>query len=572
MDMATILIITYFILAVIAVAVVLNIIHRRQIKKEKKIIEKLDKEKNIIASTPILLELSKVEEIIKTEKMEEKYTEFKMRFEDIQTNRITKINDMITELDFLTLSKDRNKYQHKLISTELEIYKVKEVTNNLLYEIKDITLSEEKYRNIITKLKAKYRNIVKTFEDRKVDYQDIAKTIELQFENIEKRFYDFEKIMEANEYSEVIHIVKAIETMVDHIEVVVNEIPNILLLAKELIPKRIEEIKEIYDDMNSKGYPLSYLNLEYNISETEKKINAILDKIKVLNLDDSLFELKTMLNYFDSLFKDFEIEKSNKKIFEENRLAFENKIRKTNKIVEDIYNQIEDIKSMYNLTDDDLSSLTNVNDLLLEINIDYKELTKQNKEKTSSYTAMNSKLEELSNRLKLLEEELDNSLKSLGSMYDDEVRAKEQLDKIEDLLKQSKINIRSYKLPIISNNYFVELAEAKEAIEEIVKELEKKPITIKVLNTRVDTARDLVLKLFNTTNEMIKYAFLSEMIIVYGNRYRSADKEIDEKLSKAEILFFKGNYKKSLNLSIETLQKVEPDIEKKLLEEYNMIN
>jgi septation ring formation regulator len=324
--------------------------------------------------------------------------------------------------------------------------------------------------------------------------------------------------------------------------------------------------------MNSKGYPLSYLNLEYNISETEKKINAILDKVKVLNLDDSLFELKTMLNYFDSLFKDFEIEKSNKKIFEENRLAFENKIKKTNKIVEDIYNQIEDIKNMYNLTDDDLTSLTNVNELLLEINIDYKELTKQNKEKTSSYTTMNLKLEELSNRLKLLEEELDNSLKSLGSMYDDEIRAKEQLDKIEELLKQAKTNIRNYKIPIISNNYFIELAEAKEAIEEIVKELEKKPITIKVLNTRVDTARDLVLKLFNTTNEMIKYAFLSEMIIVYGNRYRSADKEIDDKLSKAEILFFKGNYKKSLNLSVETLQKVEPDIEKKLLEEYNMIN
>jgi hypothetical protein len=33
------------------------------------------------------------------------------------------------------------------------------------------------------------------------------------------------------------------------------------------------------------------------------------------------------------------------------------------------------------------------------------------------------------------------------------------------------------------------------------------------LNTRVDTARDLVLKLFNTTNEMVKTSMLAEMAL-----------------------------------------------------------
>ena len=35
-----------------------------------------------------------------------------------------------------------------------------------------------------------------------------------------------------------------------------------------------------------------------------------------------------------------------------------------------------------------------------------------------------------------------------------------------------------------------------QTILEIIKELDKKPITINVLNTRVDTARDLVLKIY----------------------------------------------------------------------------
>ena len=154
-------------------------------------------------------------------------------------------------------------------------------------------------------------------------------------------------------------------------------------------------------------------------------------------------------------------------------------------------------------------------------------------------------------------------------MYDDEMRAREQLDEIGELLKQCKTKMRSYKLPIITDIYFVQLSEANEAILEIIKELEKKPIAIKILNTRVDTARDLVLKLYHTTNEMIKTAQLAEMAIVYGNRYREINnKDIDLGLKQAEILFFKGNYKGALETSIRTIDLVEPGIYQKLLGVY----
>ena len=99
-----------------------------------------------------------------------------------------------------------------------------------------------------------------------------------------------------------------------------------------------------------------------------------------------------------------------------------------------------------------------------------------------------------------------------------------------------------------------------------VKELEKKPITIDILNTRVDTARDLALKLNGKTKEMMRTAMFSEMAIVYGNRYRSSEKELDRNLKYAESLFLKGEYKKSLELTINSLNRIEPGIYEKLLE------
>ena len=88
-------------------------------------------------------------------------------------------------------------------------------------------------------------------------------------------------------------------------------------------------------------------------------------------------------------------------------------------------------------------------------------------------------------------------------------------------------------------------------------ELEKQPISIKTLNTRVDTARDLVLKVFNTSIEIVKTASMAESAIVYGNRYRAVNANIDASLTRAERDFFKGNFKSSLEYAINSINVVD---------------
>ena len=560
---------TFVVIAVISITVVLVVIQKHKVKAIKDELETLDKEKNMIASTPVLSELSKVEPIIKNDKMGEKYKNWQRRFEMIRDNKIALINDMIIELDLeSTNGKDYKTIRKKMAKTEIEIYKARESANELLNEIKEITLSEEKYRSIVTKLKTKYRHLVKAFQNHRSDYEDVADVIDLQFENIEKRFLDFENVMEKNEYDEVIHIVKALDTMIDHMTIIIEETPNLVLLAEKLIPRRIEEIEATSNEMEEKGYPLGYLKIPYNMEESRKNISTILDRIRVLNLEDCMFELKTMLDYLDSIFNDFEKERFARRVYEEESLLFEKKLKKTTKIIKDIYVQLDDIKSMYDLKDEDIVALDDISRRMRVLQADYKKLVQDLKEKTKPYSDASKEISTLNGNLKTLEEELDVSLRTLGSMHEDEMRAREQLDDIQELLKQCKSRIRSYKLPIIMNNYFIELSEANEAILEIIKELDKKPIVIKVLNMRVDTARDLVLKLYNTTNEMIKTAQLAEMAIVYGNKFRSIMDEVDAGLSNAEMLFHKGSYKEALEVSLSSIELVEEDFHSKLLKLY----
>ena len=107
----------------------------------------------MIENLEIPAELSKVEPIIKNEKIEEKYNNWNERYEELKQDDILRINDMIVDLDISTNRKDYNEYMKKISLIEIEIAKSKSKSDTLLDEIKEITLSEEKYRSIIIKLR-----------------------------------------------------------------------------------------------------------------------------------------------------------------------------------------------------------------------------------------------------------------------------------------------------------------------------------------------------------------------------------------------------------------------------------
>ena len=554
--------ITFFIVTLI-------ILKKSRLKKYKNILDELDLEKNLISSIPISLELSKVEPIIKNEDLESKYKKWEDKSDVIKNERIPKIDDMLIDIDTFIEKRDFENCNYRIAKTELEIYKVREASESLLEEIKEITLSDEKYRSIVTKLKTKYRKLNSEYQEHSNLYDEMQDAITLQLENIEKNFLGFESAMENNEYTEVVHIVKALDAMIEHMGIVIKEVPDLILMAKEIIPKRIKEVDDVVKEMEEKGYPLEYLNIDYNVEESRKNINTILDKIRVLNLEDCMFELRTILDYFDSLFIDFEKERLSRKVYEESEHDFEIKLKKTEKVVNDVFEELDTIKNNYDLRDEDIDSIEEDKKILVVIQDDYKKLLAKLESKSTPYSSLHKEIEELTVRLKNMSDNLDVTLNSLGNMYDDEQRAREQLIEIEEFLQNSKRKIRSYKLPVITDNYFVELSEANDAIKEVIKELEKKPIVIKTLNTRVDTARDLVLKLYNTTNEMIKTAELAENCMVYGNRFRSSYTDIDRGLDEARKSFFKGDYKKSLDFSIKAISLVDKNFYQELVSIYD---
>ena len=558
----------YYFITMLIIVVVLLIISRKTKKKYRNQINEFEREKNLVISASILSELNKVEALVNNDDLRKQYENWQRRFNQIKDEDIPKITDAINEVQLNFDEGDYKALKLSLIKAEMDLNYLKTKADYLLDEIREITLSEEKNRDKITKLKAEYRAIVSTYNDNEKDYAKVKVPIELQFENVDKLFSSFEIAMDKNAYTEVGKIVKAIDTIISNLKVVVEETRTICQYGETLIPKKIEDISMIAKKMTQDGYNLDYLNIDYNIEEATKKIQDIFQRLNVLDVEDSIFELKTMLDYFESLYSDFDKERVSRRLFDDYSRSILIKSSKLEKINNELYKKIGELKYSYDLTDEDVAVITEIKDELIDIRSAYEKSINVHRNKTMAYSKLGRDMEIINNKLLNTEEKLSATLRNLGSLKDDELRAREQLDEIKEILFQSKEKTKMVKLPLIPKNYYVELSEATEAIGEMINELDKRPISIKTLNTRVDTARDLVLKVYNTINETTKTARMAEMAIVYGNRYRTVNKEVDFGLIKAENAFYKGNYKNSLEQAISAINVVEPGIHKKLLEEY----
>lgn len=556
--------ITYYIISVIIIIIVLNKINKNKKKKYLEEINNLERNKNQIISADIMSNLQTVGELVNNDLMQEVYDNLKKRFDKIKKEDIPKLTDNLLKIEDLYDNKKYKELNKLLNSVELDIYLVQAKSDYLLKEIKKITESKGKNREIATSLKTRYRLVLNEYNNHKNEYLYISKPVELQFENIDKLFSNFESAMEKNSYSEVTKIIKALDTFIGNLELVIKEGPSIILMAEKLIPRKIDDIKSIKDNMVKDGYNLDYLNIDNNIKDAKKTIASSLEKINVLNITDSSLDLKTILDYFDNLYNEFDKERLAKKTFEDlmrTTLVRANKLERTNN---ELRRKTKEYKYSYDINDEDLKVLDVIASDIKAIKKDYETLASHHRNKTVAYTRLAREIEKIDVSLDKVTEKLNTFYDTFGNLKEDELESREQLDQIKEVLIKAKNKLKQYNLPNIPDYYYTYLQESYQAIDDVKEELNKKPISIKTLNIRVDTARDLAIKLYNTAKEIIKTAYMAEMSIVYGNRYRSLNNSLDIALIKSEDLFYKGEYKKSLECSINAIDVIEPDYYKTL--------
>ena len=448
-------------------------------------IEKLE-----ISNKNLKVDISNLEENIsknseKKENLENEISNLKIKEEDLDL-KLKKYINLLDELEKLENFKDKKLEDKLKKTTEIDILKKELISKKDLFKTINIEELEKKLSNF-----QELEKELKLLEEQKIIFETEIKTLKKSSKELSDKICPF-----LNEKCQNLEDKEAEDYFSSKISIKTEDLENLKKNIEEktqiLVEKVVfEDRKKQYFELEKsiKNLELSLKNEEINLKEIELDIkNLDMDiqkliknqefqnsqmlrekkkelevELRNLNLDEKRENLKNLL-------ENLELEKE--KILK-NQNSIENNLKEideySKKIKEDTNKNIEDIKSEIKTFENKLDDLKNpyneylknnvlaedLENLLLKVNKNIKELyslrTEKNllKEKVFNLEdkIKNIKIDELKEKCDIIKEELNEINKKLGSSQEKIENYKKILEKISSQEeKQKKLLIEFKKL------------------------------------------------------------------------------------------------------------------------------
>jgi septation ring formation regulator len=541
----------------IVLFLVILIIKRMNLHQLKQKMQAVEKRYNNVKSVPLPFKLNKAVALARVNpEILENVNDFKNNFEEIQENFKSIVHVLAETEDVLVIGKSKHA---KLNLQDLNqmLNQIEKQVDQLNSRLDSILEEENQQRGQITELKEMFRQAKTDLTARSVQLSPSLPALESRLGEIEKAFTGFEEWMYASEFGKAKEKMEEIQVNLEELRHWIDELPELIGLANGVIPKQIDEIAELTKRLNAKQVYTRHLEVENNlalIQETTQQDQISLSRCQVTAVQEHLREnQKRLAQLLTSLQKE------------------ETAKEDVSKHIELLGSGLAEIKNMHGQLTEHLKKdagrfgWENLNDLLIEkqksiglLEASLLQSTKVIEENSMPSSSLLLKLKESLQDVHNAKNDLSHAFDRLSSARNDEDRAKKQLLKLHLIMNEIQVKIRKFKLPVISETYEGDLRKSYQYVNSIAKLLEESPLDIQLLNATVNDAIDHIYKLYNNVNNLVGTVEMIENTIVYGNKYRSQDAELDTQLTRAELLFRNGDYTQAIKVAIAAVEAVQP--------------
>ncbi|MFQ9668797.1 septation ring formation regulator EzrA [Thomasclavelia spiroformis] len=551
----TVIIVCICILLVIFATIVYRMFKLKVYRKE--IIE-LENQMNAVKSLPIQYRLGRVKGIGKNmPEVLEKYNLYVKEFDDLNSFQTNDIVPLINEID-------EQLYYRKLTGAKSKLHKLKEEISNyetksqdLLKRIEVITEVENEQRLEIIKIKEKYRAASDNFANVRFKIEDFVPSIPGIFNEIDERFVVLEEMMNNQRFDEAKTYAGKIEKDVDILTANLRDLPTYISIVRKYIPKRLEEIYAIIEEMKEKDFSIEKLSAASRYNQIGDALEQTIQNIKDLKLENVGASIEKMTEDLNDLNSDLEKEQTAFHQYEEARNNCYRHIGRLDDGLKKTVSSLAELQENYLLADYKITIAGEYNKFKPIVD-DLARLTEIIESKNFSYSALIDEFNDLITRCQPFDDALIKYNELESSLRLEEKRALDELDNINIVLLEIKSEIKNKHLPMISESYKDYIDDSYQKADEIMKFIRHRPIDLKRLSEQVDAARDVIYKLYDNVHNLIVTAEMVEEAIIYGNRYRSSFLEVNTELTKAELLFRNGEYTKALSTAVDIIEKIDP--------------
>ena len=478
----------------------------------------------------------------------EKHEMFQRQFKEIYENDDKFAESMIKQLNALLDNKQYKILKPVIAQGKKAVSIFEEKVNSLDERLYALIKPEEDIRPAILKLKETYRRLKQSFYSSSTDLDLVSGSFIKVFDKLDLSFTEFENLIESAEYDEANNMIPKVQKVINAIETALVELPNLCVLVTSIVPEKIKQLTKEFDNVEKQGLPL------YNLSFTTKsqEWNDTLEKLKykLANLQTSGVgdTLDRIQNEIEEMRSSLDKEKSDKEFFVKNVEITYSKAIELEKSFLKVCSILPEVKSVYKIGEEQEKDIANLKEMMEKVGDHKRSLDNYVHSNTRQpFSILKNKLDELSDTYDkayagmlafkvYLDSIKTSSEEAYGLVFVYFYRCKQ----IQSLLREINIeDLNSYYTPKIEATY-----ETINTIDILIK---KKPIDVMEVNEKVEDLKTNANKLFDEIEEKYRQMQLAESAVVYANRDRQQQNDVDQQLNVLETQFFQGDFEKVYN-------------------------
>ncbi len=533
-------------LAILFIVLYLTVISKKRIKKQIKEVERKYSYLDALLIGQDSQYIHRLEIISHSNLLYvDKHEMFQKRFKEIYDNDDKYAEELIRQLHSLVNNKQYRNIKNVISEARKAVNILEESVNSLNDDLYSLIRLEEDSRQTILKLKEDYRLVKQIYYTNANDLELVSASVLKVFGKLDSIFQQYEDHIEKAEYDEAKNLIPTISRVIDALHKIFDELPNLCSLVMQVVPQKIEELNNQYLLLVKQNLPLYHLSILESVNSFKKEVNQIKDGIVDLKIIGLSTRCQEIIKEIDVLEVALAKEVEDKKIFLESKDVIYSKVKALNDHFLSIIGILPEIRKIYVVEEAQEERINALKD-----NIDILWATKRsldgflNSATKQPYSVLREKLNNLSNDY----ESANTALKEFKAYLDSLKSSCEEAFSMVSIYyyrtKEVEHTLRLIALPDITSSYDETIQHVYQLLCDIDGVLKSKPIDVSKINVLVEELKGVANKLFDEVEEKYRDSSLAESAIVYANRDRNHQNDVNQQLSVLEQNFFQGEFEK----------------------------
>ncbi|MGW7833432.1 septation ring formation regulator EzrA [Staphylococcus xylosus] len=554
----------YIILAIIVIILIIVGVLFYMRSNKSQIIEKAEERKVKVEQLPYDESLSQLSELNLTGETKSTYNNLKQSSLDSKNQYLVPVEEKIHNAEGLL-----DKFKFSQAQTEVDeahemMDQYEANYNELTTKVENIIGLHKESDHLYEECTTDYREMKRDVLANRHQFGEAAAPLEQEIESFVPEMETYETLKTEGNYNQAHEHIKTLNDDMNYLKKDMDEIPDLIREAQKELPGQFQDLKYGCRDLKVEGYDLDHVKIDSTLQTLKTELSFVEPMISRLELDEANEKLNSINDRLDEMYDLIEHEVTAKNEVEETKEVITDNLFRAKEMNYTLQTEIEYVRENYYINESDVQNVRQFENEIQNMIAVYDDILKEMSKSAVRYSEVQDNLKYIEEHVDVINEKQEKLQNHLIQLREDEAEAEDNILRVQSKKEEVYRKLLASNLPSVPERFIIMKNEIDYEVREVNKKSSVRPIHVKQLKDKVSKVVLQMNKFEDEATDVLVNAVYAEKLIEYGNRYRKDSSNIDKSLNEAERLFKNNRYKRSIEISEQALESVEPGVTKQI--------